>query len=74
MKKKKLIAPIVVTVVLVLWILFWLFCVCALPDLPLAGKVVGALASIGLGGVAIFNLIERAREIGSGEEDDLDNY
>ncbi len=71
---KKLIAPIVITVLLCLWFLFYLVVFLAIPDLPLVPKLAVGVASTGLGGVSIWNLYERVKEVRSGEEDDLDNY
>lgn len=74
MKKGKLAAPVVVTVLLCLWLGGWLGLFWWEPLLPLAVKVVGTAALLALIGVSIFVLVQRIKEIRSGEEDDLDNY
>jgi len=71
---KKLIAPIVITVLICLWLLFYLAAVADLPEVPWGFRLVVGLISMGLGGVAIWNLYERIKEVRSGEEDDLDDY
>ena len=45
-----------------------------LPGLPLPVKLIGALIPLALVGVSVYVLVERIKEIRSGEEDDLDNY
>lgn len=70
---KKSIAPIVVSVLVILYIGFgasiWLFF-----PLPVLAKLIFSLIPVGLIGVTIFVLVERMKEIRSGEEDDLSNY
>ena len=73
MHTKKLIAPIMIAVLfilyltglLVLWTNFYL---------PLFAKIVGVLILVALAAVMIFVLVERIQEIRSGEEDDLSKY
>ena len=74
MNKKKLAAPIVVSVLLMLWLVGWLAGVCVLPGLPLPLKLVEAIVPLAAMGVTVYVLVERVNEIRSGEEDDLDNY
>ena len=74
MKKGKLIAPIVITALLCLWMLFYGSVFLFVPGLPVLAKVLGGVIPLCLGGVAVYNLVERIQEIRSGEEDDLDNY
>ena len=74
MKWKKLIAPLVVTGLLCAWFLFYIWAVLCIPGAPMAFRVLGVVIPALLGGVAIYNLIQRIQEIRSGEEDDLDNY
>lgn len=70
---KKMAAPIVITVILLSYIVFF-FILCAVAPIPFLAKLLGLLIPLGFGGVAVFCLVERAKEIGSGEEDDLSNY
>ncbi|MCU6732874.1 hypothetical protein [Diplocloster agilis] len=73
MHTKKLIAPIIIAVLfilyltglLVLWTNFYL---------PLFAIIVGVLILVALAAVMIFVLVERIQEIRSGEEDDLSKY
>ncbi len=74
MKGKKLIAPVVVTVLVCVWLLGYALVALRLPGLPGWAKVLGILVPLLLGWAAIKNLVERIHEIRSGEEDDLDDY
>lgn len=74
MKGNKLIAPVVVTVLVCVWLLGYALVVLRMAGLPGWAKVLGILVPLLLGGVAVKNLVERIHEIRSGEEDDLDNY
>ena len=71
---KRIVAPVVVTVVLVAYFLFWLLGCYVMPDMPIIVKLIGGFIPISLIGVSIFILGERMKEIKSGEEDDLDKY
>ena len=44
------------------------------PDIPPWAKVLAGLATLALSAVAVGMLVQRIREIRSGEEDDLDKY
>ena len=72
-KRKKMIAPIVVTIIVLLY-----FSLMAIgfftSDMPLLVKLLVAIIPLGLGGVITFVLIERIEEINGGEEDDLSKY
>lgn len=74
MKGNKLIAPVVVTVLVCVWLLGYALVALRMAGLPGWAKVLGILVPLLLGGVAVKNLVERIHEIRSGEEDDLDNY
>jgi len=70
---KKLIAPIIITILLVIY--FGTFVVtCFYVPVPIAGKIIGFLIPLALICVSIFVLIERIKEIKGGEEDDLSKY
>ena len=72
--KRKMIAPIVISIVIVIYyIAFAIFCIVA-KDIPFIAKALGILIPLALAGVCIFVLFERIREIRSGEEDDLSKY
>lgn len=70
---KKLIAPIVITVLLVIYLAMF-FVTGIYVSVPLIGKIIGSLIPLALIGVSIYVLIERIKEIRSGEEDDLSKY
>lgn len=70
---KKLIAPIVITVILVLYYIAFVV-VCLTFQMPLAAKLIGGVVPLALAGVCIYVLIERIKEIRSGEEDDIGKY
>lgn len=69
----KMIAPIVITAIIVLYYMGF-FAVCAWLPMPVVLKLVFGLVPLLLAGVCIFVLIERIQEIRSGEEDDLSKY
>ncbi|WP_130864084.1 hypothetical protein [Bacilliculturomica massiliensis] len=73
MHTKKLVAPVIITVAVVLYLFVFLIA-CLLIDLPLIAKLLGALIPSAFIGVAIYVLVERINEVRSGEEDDLSNY
>ncbi len=73
MTKKKLIAPIVIGVLLALYYGAFAICVFVFP-IPLWIKLLGGLIPLALVGVSVFVLMERVKEIRSGEEDDLSQY
>lgn len=75
MKKqnKKMIAPIIIAVILVLYYIVFTI-VCFMVPMPIIAKLVMAIIPLALAGVSIFVLIERINEIRSGEEDDLSKY
>ncbi len=69
----KMVAPIIITVILVLYYIGF-FVICALMPMPVVLKLLFGLIPLLLAGVCIFVLMERIKEIRSGEEDDLSNY
>ena len=73
MKTKKIIAPIIITCLLILYFIFWFLGVISIPD-SLWLKILGTIIILFFIGVSIFVLIERIKEIRSGEDDDLSKY
>lgn len=74
MHKKKLIAPIVITAVIILYYIGFA-CACTfINGIPLLVKLLGGIIPFLLVGVCIYVLVERIKEIRSGEEDDLGKY
>lgn len=69
----KMLAPIIIAVFLVLYFGGFVLA-CIFMPVPVWGKILGAVIPLALGGVAIYVLVERIKEIRSGEEDDLSNY
>lgn len=70
---RKIIAPVVITVLLVLYLAFfmvtWIF-----NPVSLSIKLIGTLIPLASIGVSVYVLVERIKEIRSGEEDDLSKY
>lgn len=74
MNKKKLIAPIIIAVIIMLYYVGFAFVFVKLEEIAPILKILGGLIPLGLAGVVLFVLIERIKEIKSGEEDDLSQY
>ena len=70
---KKVIAPVVITVLLLLYLVFYLSIGISLP-IPMQYKVISILVPLALMGVSVYVLYERIKEIRSGEEDDISQY
>ncbi len=70
--RKKMIAPIVITVILVLYYLIYFGAIIAVIDATWA--VILGIVPVALGGVSIYVCCQRIEEIKSGEEDDLSKY
>ena len=69
----KLIAPVVIIAIIVTYyaLLGWLV---TIMPIPVWGKILAILIPAALIGIAIYVLIQRIKEIRSGEEDDLGQY
>ena len=76
MKKhtKKLIAPIVITVLIVLYFIVYMFIGSTIPGMPMFLKVLVLIIPICLIVLSVYMLFERVDEIKGGEEDDLSKY
>lgn len=72
--KKKMIVPVFITVVMLLFLLGYLAICFFVPDFPIIFKIIAGCAIVFFMGVSVYNLVERIKEIRSGEEDDLSNY
>ena len=70
----RLIAPIVITVLIVLYYIGLIVAAAATDWLPPGWLIAGSLIPLALAGAMIYMLIERIKEIRSGEEDDLSQY
>ncbi len=71
---KKLIAPIVIVAVMVLYYLAIAVGIIAFGPMSPMLKLIGLVFPILLIGLSVFVLVERIKEIRSGEEDDLSKY
>ncbi len=71
MKKhtKKIIAPVIITVLLVLFLLGYAI----LATISIVGIIFAVISVIGIA-MAIYTLVERIHEIKKGEEDDISKY
>ncbi|HPF86979.1 MAG TPA: hypothetical protein PK537_02860 [Candidatus Limiplasma sp.] len=72
--QKKLIAPIIIAVLLVAYFIGFIVVLATTTLLSAGWIIVGAVIPLCLAGVTIYVLIERIKEIRSGEEDDLSQY
>jgi hypothetical protein len=70
---KKIIAPIIVVISVVL-VNIRIELALFKAGLPKAIIVIGSILPIIISAILIFVLVERIREVGKGEEDDLSNY
>ena len=71
---RKLIAPIVITALIVLYLAGYIVVALTTGWLPLWAVVLGIAVPLCVMGVMVFVLVERIKEIRSGEEDDLSQY
>lgn len=76
MKKntKKLIAPIIITILLILYYFIYLWMGVSINEMPMIMKIIVIIFAVGLIGLTIYMLFERIGEIKGGEEDDLSKY
>jgi len=74
MYKKKMIAPIIITVILVLYFTGFAYGCVFFNGIPLFVKILGGIVALILAWVCIYVFVERIKEIRSGEEDDLSKY
>ena len=72
--RKKLIAPIVITALIVLYFIGFIVVIAVTDFLPPVWIILGSVIPLCLAGVMICVLIQRVKEIRSGEEDDLSQY
>ena len=70
---KKLIAPIIITFLLLMYFGFVLLNLIRIPE-SMGIRILWLIIPLALMGVSVFVLIERIREIRSGDEDDLGKY
>lgn len=71
---RKMIAPVIVTGIVIALLAAWLAGFISIQGIPPAAKTaVGAVMAV-LSGMAVFVLVQRIKEIRSGDEDDLGKY
>ena len=71
---KKMIAPIVIAIIIVLYYGGFAAVCLFLPEIPILVKLLFGIIPLALAGVMIYVVITRIQEIRSGEEDDLSKY
>jgi hypothetical protein len=71
---KKLIAPIVISALILLYFIGFIVVAAATAWLPLGWMIALAVVPLCLAGVMVYVLVQRIKEIRSGEEDDLSQY
>ena len=74
MHRKKMIAPIVISSLLLLYYIGFFAVLMWIDKIPVPIKILLGVIPALLAGVVIFVLVERIKEIRSGEEDDLGKY
>nr|WP_300002136.1 hypothetical protein [Tissierella sp.] len=71
---KKLLAPVVITILIVLYLIFYMVIGSIITEMPLYFKALVVVIPIGLIVLSVYMLFERIDEIKGGEEDDLSKY
>ena len=71
---KKMVAPIIITVIVILFLAAYGLIYFAIDELPIWVKLLVGLFAFSFAIGMIIVLIKRINEIKGGEEDDLDNY
>ena len=71
---KKMIAPIIITALMVLYYVGMVVLFLCVGDIPFWAKTVLVIAPLAVCGVMIGVLVSRIKEIRGGEEDDLSKY
>lgn len=72
--RKKMVAPIIIAVLFALYYIFIGVMFLWAPEIPVLVKVLMVAVPLALAGTIIYVLVERIKEIRSGEEDDLSKY
>ena len=70
---KKMIAPIIIIALVVIYIIIWASCWSIIPA-PVIIKIAGLVIAGAAIATSIYVLAERIDEIKQGEEDDISNY
>ena len=72
-RSNKLAAPVIITVLLILYLFAFVF-IWTVIQVPVIIQILGTVIPLAFVGVSIYVLVERVKEIRSGEEDDLSKY
>lgn len=72
--KKKMIAPVIITILFVIYYFGIAAAFCMLPEIPVIIKIAFTVVPLALAAVMIGVFISRIKEIKGGEEDDLSQY
>ncbi len=72
--RRKMVAPLIFTIVISAYYITIGIVFLCIPEIPFLIKILFAVIPLALAGVAVYVLIERIKEIRSGEEDDLGKY
>jgi len=72
--RKKLLAPIIIVAILVLYYIAFVVACFIVNGFPLFIKMIAGTIPLILAGICVYVLLERIKEIKSGEEDDLSQY
>jgi len=70
---RKIIAPVIITLILIAYYFVFGGFIVKL-DIPVTTKILAAVIPFLLTGVTVYVMVERIKEIRSGEEDDLGKY
>lgn len=71
---KKLIAPIIITILIICYFIFYIRIGLLIGGIPLIAKILAFIIPISLIILSVYMLFERIEEIKGGEEDDLSKY
>lgn len=71
---KKMLAPIIIAIIFVLYYGGFAAVCLLIPGIPLLLKLFFGIVPLALAGVMIYVVVTRIKEIRSGEEDDLSKY
>lgn len=71
---KKMIAPIIIAVIFILYYGGFAAVCLLMPEVPMGIKLLFGIIPLALVGVMIYVVVTRIKEIRSGEEDDLSKY
>ena len=74
MKQNKIIAPAIITFIMVIYYVGIAFVCMLVPAIPFPIKLLLVVVPLALAGVVFAMFWERVKEIRSGEEDDLSKY